>query len=399
MKNIIYIGNFFFPMGNAAGKRVYANGKILQKLGYNVLFIGQDKQLCCDKCLKSTENLYDGFYHYAYSYPRTNVEWMRYKKAFNLLVEFVEQDLINNLEFIIIYGSPRFSFFNTLLIKYFKRRGVRIIADSVDWLTTKTNNIFFDIVKTFHYSYQNSYINKCSDGVIVISEYLEAYYKNAGIKTVLIPPLSVIDNELILINNENYKTLVYAGLPFRKGQVIRDLNTLKDRIDKTIVLLYKVKEKGGNFVFNIYGFTKDEYLKVIPSQVKYVEGLGKSIQFHGMKLNEEVTKEISKADFTILVRDVNRDTTAGFPTKISESISCGTPVITTKTSDLENYIIDGVHGFYINIDDENEAVKEVINAISSKRENILNMKMNCINSKAFYFEKYIGRLERFIEML
>ncbi len=38
MKNVLYIGNFSFPFGNAAGKRVYANGKILKELGYDVNF-------------------------------------------------------------------------------------------------------------------------------------------------------------------------------------------------------------------------------------------------------------------------------------------------------------------------------------------------------------------------
>jgi hypothetical protein len=36
MKTILYIGNFSFPFGNAADKRVYANGKIFKELGYKV---------------------------------------------------------------------------------------------------------------------------------------------------------------------------------------------------------------------------------------------------------------------------------------------------------------------------------------------------------------------------
>lgn len=30
-KTVLYIGNFSFPLGNAAGKRVYANGKMLKE--------------------------------------------------------------------------------------------------------------------------------------------------------------------------------------------------------------------------------------------------------------------------------------------------------------------------------------------------------------------------------
>ena len=45
MKIALYIGNFCFPDCNAAGKRVYANGKILKELGYKVVFVGVNKSI------------------------------------------------------------------------------------------------------------------------------------------------------------------------------------------------------------------------------------------------------------------------------------------------------------------------------------------------------------------
>ena len=71
--------------------------------------------------------------------------------------------------------------------------------------------------------------------------------------------------------------------------------------------------------------------------------------FHGKVSNLEARNKISKADFSILFRNVNKMTSAGFPTKVSESISCGTPVITNSTSDLEHYIINGKNGFLVNL--------------------------------------------------
>lgn len=397
MKTVLYIGNFFFPLGNAAGKRVYANGKVFRELGYKVIFIGQDNQLSEDRSLKSTENIHDGFYHYTYSYPKSNVDWFKYKKAFKMLVDFVtEENLTEDLDFVVFYGSPRFSLFNKLLIKYFEKKNIKTIADSVDWLSTNTNNIIFNIVKTFHYNYQNMYINKRADGVIAISKYLEAYYKKSGQKTVVIPALSPVLHECVEVNDKNDKVIAYAGIPFRKGQAIKDLSTLKDRIDLTIILLFNAKEKGANFIFNIYGFNKDEYLEAIPSQKEYVDRLGTSIIFHGLKPNNEVTKEITKADFTILIRDVNRETTAGFPTKISESISYGTPVITTKTSDLDCYIIDGENGVFIDISNFSVAVDKVTGVLLQEKEDIINMKKKCLESGPFDYKKYVDSLSFFI---
>lgn len=396
MKKIIYIGNFAFPLGNAAGKRVYGNGKLFKELGYEVVFIGVDRNIESYCKLEETEKEYDGFKYYKFPYPNSSISWINYNRLFKSLVEFFNERIdVKSIDMIIYYGSPSLSLFINKLIRYSRHNNIRIISDCVDWLTVKTHNPIFNLIKWADNTYQKAYLNKKVDGVIAISKYLGAYYKKAGVKTVVVPPLSPIKYDFVDGNNSS-KTIVYAGLPFRKGEVIRELSTLKDRIDKTILLLYKAKKKGANFVFHIYGFTKDEYLHSIPSQVEYVEGLASSIKFHGMKANHEVTEEISKADFTILVRDVNRDTTAGFPTKVSESISCGTPVITTKTSDLEEFISIGKNGYFLEFDDE-KAFSEIYDILNLDNKRISMMKANCRNDNPFYYKHYVETMKYFLK--
>lgn len=43
INTIYYVGNFKFPNGNAAGKRVYANSLLFQSLGYKVIVVGYKK--------------------------------------------------------------------------------------------------------------------------------------------------------------------------------------------------------------------------------------------------------------------------------------------------------------------------------------------------------------------
>lgn len=398
MKTILYVGNFSFPLGNAAGKRVYANGKILRKLGYRVIYVGMDKNIDRQIDLSETRKEYDGFDFYNFSYPEKSIEWINYISVFKSFINLLENKFeINKIELIIYYGSPSLSLFINRLIKYCKKNNIKIVSDCVDWLTIKTNNPIFDFIKWLDDTYQKAYLNKKVDGVIAISRYLEEYYKKTKIKTVIIPPLSTTNSGEIKTNNKDYKVIIYAGLPFRKGMLIKDPNTLKDRVDKTIMLLYKAKEKGARFKFDIYGFTKSEYLEVLPLQKKYIDGLEDSIEFHGMKPNEEVTEEISKADFTILIRDVNRTTSAGFPTKISESISYGTPVITTKTSDLEDYIVEGVNGFFIKVDNVDDiSVNELLNILEYSNNEINKMKSNCHVMQSFNYLKYVDKMESFL---
>ncbi|WP_462392423.1 glycosyltransferase [Clostridium cadaveris] len=401
-KTVIYIGNFSFPLGNAAGKRVYANGKILKELGYEPIFIGMSNEVDKFRTLVNTKKKYEGFIYYNFPYPNKSLDWINYKKTFASLLEFLrETKIIDDLGLVIYYGSPTLSFFNTRLIRFCKKQNIKVVTDCVDWLTVKTNNPLFNIIKWADNSYQKAYANKKADGVIAISKYLSNYYKKNGCKTVIIPPLSPINYGFVESSriNQDIKIITYAGLPFRKGQQVKDCNLLKDRIDKTISLLYEAKKEGCKFLFNIYGFTREEYLVAIPKQKLYLDELGDSIQFHGPKPNEVVVEAVKKSDFTILIRDVNRDTMAGFPTKISESISCGTPVITTRTSDLDSYIIEGNNGFFLDMEDEEFNIKKIKEILNKDLKEIYKIKVYCNQNKVFYFKAFKTRFSEFLNKL
>lgn len=401
MKKIIYLGNFSFPHGNAAGKRVYANGKAFKEIDYETIFIGTDHNISNENLkLSNTNESFDGFEYYNFAYPKSGLSWLKYKKTFKMFKKFIEEDIgLNNIEMVIFYGSPSLSLFISEIIQYCRSNKITVISDCVDWLTVKTSNPLFNIVKYIDTAYQKVHLNCQVDGLITISSYLENYYKDKGMITVTVPPLTPTINKKIIINNHSYKHIVYAGIPFRKGEQIKDINTLKDRVDKIIIMLNEVSKRGGDFKLSIYGFTRQEYLTAIPSQKKYVEGLGDKLIFRGMRPNSEVTEVIKKADFTVLFRDKTRDTMAGFPTKVSESISFGTPVITTKTSDLNNYIIDGKYGFFIDLTNKDIALNKLTQVINMKKNSIMAMKKECLNSELFSYYRYTEKINDFFKKI
>lgn len=397
MKKALIVGNFSFPLGNAGGKRVFSNGKVLKKLGYNVTFVGVDKNIESGVKLINTTKEFEGFKYYNFPYPKSKADWLNFNSYFKELIEVIETD-VRGLDLVIYYGSPSLSLFNSKLIKYCKKKNITVVSDCVDWLTAKTNSPIFNYIKWLDNTYQKAILNKRVDGLIVISKYLSEYYKKSGLETIIIPPLSPDKQESIITNNNYYKTIVYAGVPFRKGQIINDLDSLKDRIDLTIELLHEAKQNGAKFIFNIYGFTQEEYLVAIPSHESLINLLGNSLLFHGMMSNEEVVKKIAEADYTILIRDVNRDTSAGFPTKVSESISYGTPVITTKTSDLEDYLKDRYTSFFIDMSSES-LKRDLVEILSMSKDEIIEMKNNCIKSKVFLWTGYVTILSKFLQKI
>jgi len=397
-KKILYLGNFDFPNGNSAGTRVLGNGSLLRELGYEVFYIGHSGSIKTKCKIENTRKIYDGFKYYNLSYPSIAKDWFRYKKRFNTVVSLLEKE--RNLKIIILYGSSGISLFARKIRKWCLKNKIIFISDVVDWLSAGYGSYLFRMIKYIDTTYRLKLINPSSDGVIVASTFLDNYYKKKKCKTVIIPPLVNKDkfkSLKIISSSESRLKLIYVGQPFpTDGRMVKE-TSYKDRLDKAIELLFKLKDL--QFVFNIYGLTKEQYLFVIPKHRKHINKLGERIKFNGYIKNESVIEKIAEADFTILLRDVNRMTMAGFPTKFVETISCGTPIITTKTSDLSEYINEGKNGFFINIDKSDGGLGEFKKILNLKKDSIREMKKYCFESKLFSFENYIERMRFFLESI
>lgn len=394
-KKIIYVGNFAFPFGNASGKRVYGNGKLFRQAGYETIFVGMDTAIDSSVALKDTKKEYDGFEYYNFSYPKGSKNWVNYQELLNRFIEWM-QDKIEDTAVIICYGSPRLSIFISKLSKWAKQNGIKVVSDCVDWLESKTGNLVFDVAKTLDTYYQKAIANTHVDGVICISSYLEKYYKKHGMTTVVIPPLSdYISTEE---PRENLSPqIVYAGSPFRKKVEMKDLVALKDRVDKMIDILKILKDDHVDFKFYYYGLEKDNYLTAFPDKRETLDYLGENIEFCGFQDNAVVTEKIKQSDFTFLVRDVKKSTMAGFPTKVSESISYGTPVITTRTSDIELYLQEGENVIFVDQNDLTKSAKIIGEILANKKYS--QMKKQCSGNTIFYYKTFEEDIVKFLENL
>ena len=88
---------------------------------------------------------------------------------------------------------------------------------------------------------------------------------------------------------------------------------------------------------------------------------------------------------------------AGFPTKISESISYGTPVITTRTSDIDSYLQDGEMAVFIDQDDLKKSAQIIEKKIQQKTYEW--MKKKCAYNTVFYYETFEKRMKGFLEII
>lgn len=169
--------------------------------------------------------------------------------------------------------------------------------------------------------------------VIAISRYLEKHFHNRANKVIRIPVIMDVSNIKYRINVESSKKIIfsYTGGPGKK-------DFLKEIINGFALLDSRELQK---IELNIIGVNKEQLIDMCEVDKNAISILGSSLKIHGRVKRDIAMKYIMKSDYSLLIRDENlRYAKAGFPTKIVESLACGTPPLCNYSSDLELYLND-----------------------------------------------------------
>lgn len=393
-ETVIYIGGFELPDKNAAAQRVIANARIIRELGYTPVLIGINRELRCYNVENMTYNKFYGFDCWGLPYPIKTTDWLKHLYDINGFIKILNK--YKNIKAVICYNYQSIAFERIRV--YCQKHKIKIIADCTEWYRSDEGSLPFRIIKYFDTSFRMRYVNKKVNALIVASAFLKNYYdmKSSVIIPTLISNFSNKANHEHLSGNE-YPKLVYAGIPFRLGRQLKQRSKAKDRLDIAIQALNSIYKRGVKFTFDIYGITKAQYLQSLPEDKKIIDELEESLKFHGRKDSEFIKKEISNADYTLLIRDDNRTTKAGFPTKFTESIVCGTPVITNKTSDIDKFLIEGSNGFIIDKNNNKVDENKLIEILSLDKSTRANLKRYCRESNMFDISNWISEMKKVIE--
>ena len=371
-EKVLYLGGFELPDKNAAAQRVVSNAKIFRELGYEVSFIGVSHEVSDSISFLATKSLYEGFEYYAVPYPKSLFSWLKYLTSISYF-QFIED---YQPHIIIAYNYPSLPLYK--LMAFCKKRGIKLYADVTEWYSPLGNPIK-KVLKWLDTEFRMCYLHKRLDGLITISSFLTSYYKE--VHTIQLPPLVDLSEQkwncADMDDSHDEIRMVYAGSP-GTGE--------KDRLDLIIDSLQKINSK--KIHLKIVGVTKEQYLNIgFPQPPSFVEFLGRVPHL-------KVIKILQQSDFQIFIRTLNRVTLAGFPTKFAEAMSCGIPVITNKSSNLDDYLKDGYNGFFI---DENNLDSSFNFLKTLKREDIIEMKKNCSQAKTFDYRNYLEQVESFLK--
>jgi len=400
---ILYIGAFELPDKNAAAQRVLSNAKLLHSLGYEVILVGRTRaEDMADGEVKRADYPGIEFECWETAYPKSTKAWFKQIISTNNIQNMFRDRLKSNLFAVICYNYPAIAQYTAK--RFANRMGGFGIADVTEWYARSTVIKLSTMVKNVDTFLRMRVINFKMDGLITTSGFLTKYYYRMQPKVVELPTLIERRGEYAEITpcaskDGAPKRLFFAGSGFDPKLVSREAGGLKDRLDWVLELLFEVHKLGSDFRFEIFGTTKESYLELLPEHRALIDAMPDKVIFHGRKPREELLKTLVESDFSIFLRKEMLVTKAGFPTKFSESIAYGTPVITNGLDNIKPYLDEDENGIEIDYFDRARSISRLQEVLGYSQAKVLSMKENCLASDKFSYRSFCEPTAKMLDAL
>jgi len=386
MRNtILYIGGFNLPDRNASAIRVMENAHLLKKLGYEVVLMGKLKA-------QKGSAVYDGFECFDIMQPFTERTYKPYTQSIGSVKDVAAHIGMEKIKAIVAYNYPAFSL--EKINRFARKSGIAPVADCTEWYGWEGWRIDRNIKRMIDTAYRMYFSAKNAKNVICAGSYLQKHF--ASCHTVIWP--FCVNTELqrwqlldkdITINHP--RRFVYSGSP--------GIGMSKDRINLLVEAFYRMKKEGRLFEYLIMGITKEQYLSVFGNHRKMIDFLDDQVKFLGRIPHNEALKTLKSADYSLFIRPDNRVSHAGFPTKVMEAFTLGVPTVTNATSDIADYVNDGVNGFIFPGTDVERIERVLQKAIACEDDLLYRMKESCRTKNPFSTAYFIEPVGRFFENL
>lgn len=284
---------------------------------------------------------------------------------------------------VIVYGTPLPVLWR--MAAWCRRRDIPLIADVVEWYNgSHMAGGWFGPLHLSNEIAMRWMAQRC-DGIIGISGYLCRYFA-AHRKTVIrVPP--TLDTQTLPWSDgpaaeEGPLRLVYAGVPGKK-----------DLLGHVLEAIARVDASGSELRLKLLGPTIAQLRTLWPDYpASAIEAAGR----HG---HADVLREVAQAHFSVLLRSDERYANAGFPTKVVESMGCGTPVICNLTSDLREHVRHGVTGIVCRDSTVEAFVVALREALSLRAGRFAEMRRLARQRavEAFDFRVYVEPVRRWLQ--
>lgn len=130
-----------------------------------------------------------------------------------------------------------------------------------------------------------------------------------------------------------------------------------------------------------------------------MSSLPNSLEVLGRMPCTDTMQIVGTSDFSVLLRPLERYAMAGFPTKVTESMTLGTPVICNLTSDLADYVDDGIEGL-VCLDYSVDAFMKTLEgalSLSGKSKSEMRLAARRRAATSFDYRNYLGVMNDFLQ--
>lgn len=327
---VIFGDTFTFPEGNAATNRVHTFAKGFLENSLNAFVI----------CFRNeyTENIEGVFEGIGYYYPYGQKvrsksfltrRWVKIKKYFRTYRLLRDISKGNDILAINLWTNT----LRTQLLVFFLGRllGAMVIHEHSEHPLREFQRPFLRKLWGECKSFLGTML---CDGIFCISEYLKGFYRGRGVREskVLIVPSTV--------DTSRFKDARPSPLPFKYILYCGSLTIKKDGVDILIDSFNRISDETPDLDLVLIGKGDTPVEEIsIRKQVEQLN-LGSRIHFLGQMSRTEVPVYMSGAAILALARPKSIVADAGFPSKLTEYLSTGKPVVVTSVGEIPYYLKD-----------------------------------------------------------
>lgn len=318
-----YIGNFSLPDKNAASIRALSNAKLFKSVGLNCQIVSTSV------VMHRALNQIDGIKCWTFKSFRWGV-FRLFSKISNLQTLRFLFSITSKNDVLILYNSSCWLILTVFILA--KIRNSTFVLDLTEYDNVVGLTGVWKWIKRFDTFVRMEFSWRLADGVITTSAFLTEKYKSRGCRVIELPTLQDCSKFTPpRISDDHVTRLMYSGNPF-----VVERRRVKERLD-LLILGLSLRDKA-SFSLDIFGVTFEDYLAMYPDHKSLLDRMHGRVTFHGFVSHNKVKGYLSKADFQVFFRDITTANKAGFPTKLSESISAGVPAITTELDGIFRYL-------------------------------------------------------------